>query len=265
MLFLSSPFKEAWAGKDPFEEIKKIKGVVYRHVLNRSTTRFEFSGQAFYIKVHTGSSLREILKNLVCLKLPVLGAGNEYRAILKLHELNVNTMEVVAFGERGCSPFHRESFIITRELSPTIDLLAYCLNWQCQQPSFEHKRAIIAEVADMLRRMHAGGVNHRDCYLVHFLVDLTVKNPLKPKLFLIDLHRAQIRREPPKRWRYKDLVELYYSSKRIGLCMTDYLYFLMRYKQSPSLRETLKQERHLVESLEKKSKRIEKRTIRRKL
>lgn len=31
MIFLSSPFSEAWAGKDPFEEIKKIEGVVYRH------------------------------------------------------------------------------------------------------------------------------------------------------------------------------------------------------------------------------------------
>lgn len=183
MIFLSSPFREAWEGKDPFEEIKKIQGVVYRQVLNRSTTRFEFAGQAFYIKVHTGSSLREILKNLVCLKLPVLGAGNEYRAVLKLHELNVNTMEVAAFGERGLSPFKRESFIITKELSPTIDLLAYCLNWRNHPPSYEHKRAIIAEVADMLRWMHEGGVNHRDCYLVHFLVDLTVKDPLKPRLF----------------------------------------------------------------------------------
>ena len=95
MIFLSSPFKEAWKDKDPFEEIKKIEGAIYRQVLNRSTTRFEFAGQVFYIKFHTGSSLREILKNLVCLKLPVLGARNEYLAISKLHELNVNTMELL--------------------------------------------------------------------------------------------------------------------------------------------------------------------------
>ncbi len=265
MIFLSSPFSEAWAGKDPFEEIKKIEGVVYRHVLNRSTTRFEFCGQAYYIKVHTGSSLREILKNLVCLKLPVLGAGNEYRAILKLHELNVNTMDVVAFGERGYSPFKRKSFIITKELSPTMDLRAYCLNWRLQPPSFEHKRAIIAAVADMLRRMHSGGVNHRDCYLVHFLVDLTTSDSLNPRLFLIDLHRAQIRKRTPKRWRNKDLVELYYSSKRIGFSRTDYFYFLKRYKQSSSLRDALRQEKRLIGSIESKSGRIEKRSLRRNL
>ncbi len=265
MIFLSSPFSEAWAGKDPFEEIKKIEGVVYRHVLNRSTTRFEFCGQVYYIKVHTGSSLREILKNLVCLKLPVLGAGNEYRAILKLHELNVNTMDVVAFGERGYSPFKRKSFIITKELTPTMDLRAYCLNWRLQPPSFEHKRAIIATVADMLRRMHSGGVNHRDCYLVHFLVDLTVKDPLKPRLFLIDLHRAQIRRTTPKRWRNKDLVELYYSSKRVGFSLKDYFYFLMKYKRSDSLRDVLMEERHLISGLERKSERIAKRSAKKHL
>lgn len=265
MIFLSSPFKEAWKDKDPFEEIKKIEGAIYRQVLNRSTTRFEFAGQVFYIKFHTGSSLREILKNLVCLKLPVLGARNEYLAISKLHELNVNTMEVVAFGERGLSPFGRESFIITKELSPTIDLLAYCLQWRETPPSYQHKRAVIAEVADMLRRIHEGGVNHRDCYLVHFLVDLAVKDPLRPRLFLIDLHRAQIRRRTPRRWRNKDLVELYYSSKRVGFSLKDYFYFLMKYKQSDSLRDILWEERYLISGLERKSERIERRSIRKQL
>ena len=117
----------------------------------------------------------------------------------------------------------------------------------------------------MLRRMHAGGVNHRDCYLVHFLVDLTAKDLLNPRLFLIDLHRAQLRKRTPKRWRNKDLVELYYSSKRVGFSREDYFYFLMQYKQSTSLRKVLRQEKRLIESLERKSGRIEKRSLRKRI
>ena len=78
-------------------------------------------------------------------------------------------------------------------------------------------------------------------------------------------NRAQIRRTTPKRWRNKDLVELYYSSKRVGFSLKDYFYFLMKYKRSDSLRDVLVEERHLISGLERKSERIAKRSAKKRL
>src|SRR5690606_40875569 len=50
------------------------------------------------------------------------------------------------------------------------------------------------------------GVNHRDCYICHFLLhtDKAV-DPDDLRLSVIDLHRAQVRDATPRRWRDKDL------------------------------------------------------------
>ena len=96
------------------------------------------------------------------------------------------------------------------------------------------KRALIRSVAGMARRMHGGGVNHRDFYICHFLLHLdpapTAENL---KLSLIDLHRAQIREQTPRRWRDKDLASLYFSALDIGLTRCDRLRFLRGYFDRP--------------------------------
>jgi hypothetical protein len=88
-------------------------------------------------------------------------------------------------------------------------------------------------------------MNHRDFYICHFLLDVTHGcehldiNSLR--LYLIDLHRAQIRRNTPERWIIKDLAALYFSSKDIGLTKHDLLYFVKIYTNKP-LRELMKSE-----------------------
>ena len=76
------------------------------------------------------------------------------------------------------------------------------------------KRALVRRVAEMARRMHRGGVNHRDFYICHFLLHLPV-DTAAPKLSLIDLHRAQVRKQVPRRWRDKDLAA--YRRSTVGL------------------------------------------------
>ena len=63
----------------------------------------------------------------------------------------------------------------------------------------------------------------------------------KSKLYLIDLHRLQIRRKTPERWAVKDISGLYYSSKDIGLTKRDLLRFIKLYRGKP-LREILANE-----------------------
>ena len=62
------------------------------------------------------------------------------------------------------------------------------------------------------------------------------------KLYLIDLHRAQIRRSTPKRWVIKDLTGLYFSSKDIGLTQRDLYRFMKMYRNKP-LREIIGSEK----------------------
>ena len=99
--------------------------------------------------------------------------------------------------------------------------------------------------------MHRGGVNHRDFYLCHFLLHLPLDTPT-PRLSLIDLHRAQVRKQVPQRWRDKDLAALYFSALDIGLTRRDRLRFLRTYFDRP-LRTLLTEESALLARLESRS------------
>jgi heptose I phosphotransferase len=254
-LYLEDPLRRLWAGRDPFAVADALEGRVLRALEGRRTLRTEIAGQGFYAKIHHGVGWGEILKNLLSLRSPVLGAGNEWRALKRLTALGVGTMRPVAFGEHGVNPATRHSFILTEELAPTISLEDYCAGWNAVPSAPTLKRALIERVATMMRRMHRGGVNHRDCYLCHFLLHLPV-NPAMPKLSLIDLHRAQVRKQVPRRWRDKDLAALYFSALHIGLTRCDLLRFLRTYF-GQSLRSILRDECALLEHLGQEAERLQ--------
>ncbi|HCP29403.1 MAG TPA: lipopolysaccharide core heptose(I) kinase RfaP, partial [Pseudomonas sp.] len=166
------------------------------------TLRTEVAGEGFFVKIHRGIVWCEIFKNLLTAKLPVLGAGQEWQAIERLHQVGVPTMTAVAFGERGGNPATQHSFIITEELAPTVSLEDFSIDWIRQPPAPRLKRALITRVAEMTGGMHRAGVNHRDCYICHFL--LHTDRPVTAddfKLSVIDLHRAQTRPAISRRWR----------------------------------------------------------------
>lgn len=256
-LCLDEPLRTLWAGQDAFAAAEALQGEVLRALEGRRTLRTEIAGHAYYAKIHRGIGWIEILKNLLSLRLPVLGAGNEWRALRRLIALGVDTMRPVAFGERGCNPAQRHSFILTEELAPTLSLEDYCRDWSAVPPEPTFKRALLRRVATMARRMHRGGVNHRDFYICHFLLHLPVDpdSSLPPKLSLIDLHRAQVRKQVPRRWRDKDLAALYFSALEIGLTRRDFLRFLQTYCGRP-LRDILRDEAPLLAHLEREAARL---------
>ena len=256
-LILGEPFQTLWAGRDPFDAVEQLQGQVYRELDGRRTLRTEVQGRGYFVKIHRGIGWAEIVKNLATAKLPVLGAGQEWRAIQRLHQVGVPTMTAVAYGARGSNPAAQHSFIITEELAPTISLEDYSLDWLQNPPDPVLKRALIAEVARMTGTMHRAGVNHRDCYICHFL--LHTDKPLTAgdfRLSLIDLHRAQVRRQTPRRWRDKDLAGLYFSALGIGLTRRDELRFLVGYFQRP-LRQILRDEAALLSRLERKAEKLQ--------
>lgn len=261
-LMLCEPFKSLWAGRNPFVEVERLDGAVYRELENRRTLRTEVAGRGYFVKIHRGIGWGEIVKNLLSAKLPVLGAGQELRAIERLTQAGVPTMTAVAYGERGGNPAAQHSFIITEELAPTVSLEDFCLDWPQRPPAPRLKRALVSEVARMTGTMHRAGVNHRDCYIAHFLLHTDQAISADHfRLSLIDLHRAQIRARITRRWRNKDLAALYFSALDIGLTRRDKLRFLRGYFQQP-LRDVLRDEARLLAWLEPKAQKLYDRKLR---
>ncbi|MFJ5298186.1 lipopolysaccharide core heptose(I) kinase RfaP [Pseudomonas sp. NPDC088368] len=261
-LILAEPFKTLWAGRDAFEAVEALQGQVYRELENRRTLRTEVDGRGYFVKIHRGIGWGEVAKNLLTAKLPVLGAGKEFDAINRLTEVGVPTMTSVAYGERGSNPAAQHSFIVTEELAPTESMEDVSINWVKQPPEPRMKWAYIAEVARLVGMMHRAGVNHRDCYLCHFL--LHTDTPVTPesfKLSVIDLHRAQTRDQITQRWRNKDLAALYFSALDIGLTRRDKMRFLKGYFQQP-LRQILAEESALLVWLEAKAEKLYQRKLR---
>ncbi len=242
MLMLPEQWMKRWQGQDIFTQIFALPGQVYREQPGRKTFRYEDEGENYFIKLHYGVGWREIFKNLLHGRLPVIGAQNEFNAINRLKNLGF-TATVIGYGWRGLNPATQQSFIITKELLYTINLEDFCKEWKINKPSFLLKKGLIRSVANVARIMHNSGINHRDFYLCHFLLEMTggpdLLCPENLNLYLIDLHRAQVRKKVPFRWHVKDISGLYFSAMDIGLTRKDIFRFMKYYSQQ-SLRDTLK-------------------------
>ncbi|MDR0931825.1 MAG: lipopolysaccharide core heptose(I) kinase RfaP [Victivallales bacterium] len=250
---LAPEFAEAWRGRDPFEAVAEIEGEVFRKVKSRRTFRFELNGKGYFAKVHHGVGYREIIKNLLRFKRPVLGAENEYNALLLLHQVGVDTMTSRAYGRRGKNPAKIESFLVTSELKNMTSLEDFCRDWPQNPPKFALRIGLTMRLASMVKTMHDTGMNHRDCYLCHFLLDNATAESANPHLYVIDLHRAEIRDRIPRRYRLKDVAGIYFSSLDIGLTKRDCFRFMKCYS-GKSLRQTLRENGNFWRSVERAAK-----------
>lgn len=219
-----------WGDLPVFDLMYKMPGSVIRSMPGRSTLRFDIDGHGYYRKLHTGIGWKEILKDLICGRLPVLGAANEWYALNYLAAAGIPSLVPVAYGRRGRNPALQESFIVTEALEgcTKLDVLFTSGVSACA------KRIVIAEVARIARELHRLGVNHRDFYLCHFLlVPATLIQALNGQgsvvIHLVDLHRAQLRTAVPERWLVKDLGGLLFSTLNLDFNRRDYYRFLKQY------------------------------------
>lgn len=264
-LYLREDFQAAWRNKDPFDYVEQLEGEVFRQLEARKTLRFEQNGQSYFVKIHRGVGWYEIIENLLRLRKPVLGAENEFLAIKKLEKLGIDTMTAVAYGSKGYNPASQKSFIVTEDLINTISLEDLCKQWPNGPPSFRFRRNLIIKIADVSRRLHQNGVNHRDYYICHFLLTLPGGedngieriDPDNFTLSLIDLHRTQIRTKTPARWVRKDIAGLYFSALEApcGLSRNDILRFIKVYTGLP-LRQALDDYQWLWQGLEAKARKL---------
>lgn len=257
MLFeVTDKFKKAWGGTPSFDELMALDGEMYRQVARRKTFKFNLNGNDYFAKIHRGVGWGEIFKNVITARKPVLGASNEYDAINALTKLGIRTMTLAAYGQRGSNIAELESFVITESLEPALSLEDLTLNWASEKPSLGLKRALIKRVAIIARQIHQHGLNHRDLYICHFLLkDVDFKNMTDPNclpLYLIDLHRVQIRSKTPERWLVKDIAALYFSSMDIGFTKRDFYRFIKEYFEC-SLHDALEQKGSFLDKVSDKA------------
>ena len=66
MIVLKAPFDKVWENKDPFEEVNKLSGQIYRAVATRKTIQFEINGIWFYTSfikgIDTGISINNSIR-----------------------------------------------------------------------------------------------------------------------------------------------------------------------------------------------------------
>ena len=211
-------------------------GTVVRSVGSRSTAKIllnaEGPAQSFYVKRHGAASLKERVKPVLHLSKPILGARNEWEAILRFHAAGIPTMTPVAYGESG-----ERSLVMTEDLGTSRTLLDWVNDMAGSRPMRTRavsgdngtvKRALLEHVANIARRMHASGLFHQDFYLNHMLC---CGDPSRLDVRVIDLGRVRERRGQATRWIMKDLAQLDYSARQLSCA--DRLRFLRLYLGRP--------------------------------
>lgn len=246
---------EKLGGNDAFERVMQLQGQIYRDMPGRRTLRFELDGKSYFAKLHDGVGWREIFKNLLTFRLPVVSASTEWRAIHRLNDLGIATTPAVAYGCRGVSPARLRSFIITEDLGDIVSLEDYCRDWPTNPPPLPLKRKLLRRVAEIARGIHDHGLNHRDFYICHLCLDNRRLAAGDIHLYLIDLHRMQVRSATPSSARMKDMAALYFSALDIGLTLRDCLRFLRQYR-GIKLREMFRNESAFWAKVDKRARKL---------
>ena len=86
-IFFDKDFEVYFGSKDPMELAKNLDGKLYRDYANRKTKQFFFKGSSYFLKYHGPVGWKELLKNLIQIKIPVVGAEREWKALLKLQSI----------------------------------------------------------------------------------------------------------------------------------------------------------------------------------
>ena len=158
-----------------------------------------------------------------------------------LRAAGIEVMGLVAYGEKLRGNGLIESFVLTEELEGYTELRdflrqRFSADHLHQTVSRDHDMdRLIGQVAQIARRFHQSGYNHRDLYCCHFFVKEPA--PGQFEIRLIDLQRVQQRRWFRRRWIVKDLAQLAWSAPRDRIKCTQKLAFMRCYLGVPRLRD----------------------------
>ncbi len=229
VLFVPEEIRQHLAGDDAFSALMQLSGKAFRDVRGRKTMQISLGGKSYFIKQHFGVGWGEIVKNLLNLKKPILGAMTEVHAIQKLDEIGIATTPLVAYGQRGYNPASLQSFVMTEDLGDIVSLEDLCADWKTNPPSAALKQKLIIAIAQLAAKLHGAGLCHRDFYLCHFVLKKQALEQGDIGLYLIDLHRMLQGRPSNGSAVMKDIAGLYFSAMDCGFTDGDWALFKQHY------------------------------------
>ena len=200
-----------------------------------------------YLKKHRQRTWRTWLASFLHIAPPRSPGRIEAENAIALNALGIEVMPLTAYGEKLHADGRLESFLLSEELQGYCELQDFTEQRFSQERNGRQLYRLIVQVADIARRFHAAGFNHRDFYCCHFLVKET--SPGQFDVRLIDLQRVQRRQWLRRRWIVKDLAQLASMSPDAHVGCREKVLFLRTYLGVKKLRP---QDKRLIRAVLRK-------------
>jgi heptose I phosphotransferase len=250
------------------EVMRTTDGHCMRALRDRENWRLQLhashgAATAVYLKKHHVRTLGSRLRARLGLGPGETAAATEARNVDRLAREGIDTMRLVAYGQRLRDDGLLESFVLTEELAGYQQLDHFLARRFAQRELHRTRRRnrearelgeLIRRVAELAGRFHAAGYNHRDLYCCHFFI--REDEPGRFDVRLIDLQRVQHRTSRRRRWIVKDLAQLAYSAPRDRIKCTQKMAFIRRYLGVTKLRA---RDKRLIRAVLAKQQRMEQR------
>ncbi|MCX7702603.1 MAG: hypothetical protein N2234_00650 [Planctomycetota bacterium] len=179
-----------------------------------------------YLKKGVFNLFKILLDTLLKFTKQVSSLKGEAEAIMRFSELGIRTTPVLAFGSKTVL-WKRFSFLMTQDVGEHPRLEHYFphnFGTSSKDKDFKTRCSFINSLAQLIRKMHKGGVNHRDLYGSHIFV---VETSNGWDFIILDLNRADVRKTVGERWLVKDLSAL--AASVPSATNSDKLRFLKNY------------------------------------
>ncbi len=232
-------------------------GDVFKRLPTKTVVRIALDSatgpQRFFLKRHTGPVRWGDRLRAWCSGFSASWGRKEWDVIQALRREGIPTMTPVAAGERVAGG-RCESFVMTEALEGFKSLESLVPSRYAPPvtpPALAEKREVIRHVADLTRRLHRAGFNHRDWYLCHIFARRETDGSWQ--LRALDLQRVDRRRWLRRRWIVKDLAALNYSAPRGIVTAGDRARFLKAYLGD---QRALREHRALIWAVVRKTARI---------
>lgn len=203
------------AGLDSFSMLYDLPdGTVIKKQKDRSVLRFNIANTVFFLKRHEREKQQQG-KTSNTFQVPWCSeGGKEFAYICAFRNCGLATAVPVAMGEKVFSDGTVQSFLLTEDFSPYVQL-EYLIRNKPESISglknSEKRKNILRAVAGYAQKMHQAGFNHQDFNATHVL--LAGLDMDEPTLALFDLQRVDQNRLQKFRWPIKALAEFNYSSR----------------------------------------------------
>ncbi len=197
---------------------------------HRSRMEFETASPkaTLFLKRYDNPPKMTQLKNWLVHRARAATMAYDMNPAKKLGDLGINTPKTICYGSEWAGLFEKRSFIITEKI-PNAHSLEKELSECFALPDLRDKKHFIESIALFVRKFHDTGFRHRDLYLCHiFYSD-------NGEFSLIDLQRCFRPKFFARRFRLKDIAQLYYSSPGRVISKTDRLRFYLQYSGKNTL------------------------------